>query len=88
MHPIRFGFCVPIFASPGGRLFRTANYPTLDTATTMAMAQEADTLGYDDLWVADHLMLGQDNAILEGWTTLAALAAITVIAQVLRILGL
>lgn len=55
MHPIRFGFCVPIFASPGGRLFRTANYPTLDTTTTMAMAQEADALGYHDLWVADHL---------------------------------
>jgi alkanesulfonate monooxygenase SsuD/methylene tetrahydromethanopterin reductase-like flavin-dependent oxidoreductase (luciferase family) len=77
MHPIRFGFCVPIFASPGGRLFRTANYAALDTATTMAMAQEADALGYDDLWVADHLMLGQDNAILEGWTTLAALAGMT-----------
>ena len=77
MHPIRFGFCVPIFASPGGRLFRTANYPSLDTATTMAMAQEADALGYDDLWVADHLMLGKDNAILEGWTTLSALAAST-----------
>ncbi len=77
MHPIRFGFCVPIFASPGGRLFRTANYPALDTATTMAIAQAADALGYDDLWVADHLMLGKENAILEGWTTLAALAGST-----------
>lgn len=81
MHPIRFGFCVPIFASAGGRLFRTANYATLDTATTMAMAQEADTLGYDSLWVADHLMLGRENAILEGWTTLAALAGSTRRAQ-------
>ena len=77
MQPIRFGFCVPIFASPGGHLFRTANYAALDTATTMAMAQAADDLGYDDLWVADHLMLGKDNAILEGWTTLAALAGMT-----------
>lgn len=77
MHPIRFGFCVPIFASPGGRLFRTANYATLDTAATMAMAQEADALGYDDLWVADHLMLGKENVILEGWTTLSALAGCT-----------
>jgi alkanesulfonate monooxygenase SsuD/methylene tetrahydromethanopterin reductase-like flavin-dependent oxidoreductase (luciferase family) len=81
MYPIRFGFCVPIFASPGGRLFRTANYATLDTATTMAMAQEADALGYDSLWVADHLMLGRENAILEGWTTLAALAGSTRRAQ-------
>lgn len=81
MHPIRFGFCAPIFASPGGRLFRTAGYATLDTATTMAMAQEADALGYDSLWVADHLTLGQANAILEGWTTLAALAGSTRHAQ-------
>jgi len=43
----------------------------------MAIAQEADALGYDDLWVADHLMIGQENAILEGWTTLAALASST-----------
>ncbi|MCB0141216.1 MAG: LLM class flavin-dependent oxidoreductase [Caldilineaceae bacterium] len=77
MHPIQFGFCVPIFASPGGRLFRTANYAALDASVTMRMAQEADALGYDALWVADHLMLGQDNAILEGWTTLAALAGAT-----------
>ncbi|MEZ4658625.1 MAG: LLM class flavin-dependent oxidoreductase [Caldilineaceae bacterium] len=27
--------------------------------------------------MADHLMLGKDNAILEGWTTLAALAGAT-----------
>ncbi|MEZ4868236.1 MAG: LLM class flavin-dependent oxidoreductase [Caldilineaceae bacterium] len=77
MHPIQFGFCVPVFASPGGRLFRTANYVALDTATTMEMAQVADVLGYDSLWVADHLMLGKNNAILEGWTTLAALAGST-----------
>ena len=77
MHPIQFGFCVPIFASAGGRLFRTANYAALNTAATMVMAQEADALGYDALWVADHLMLGRENAILEGWTTLAALAGAT-----------
>jgi alkanesulfonate monooxygenase SsuD/methylene tetrahydromethanopterin reductase-like flavin-dependent oxidoreductase (luciferase family) len=43
----------------------------------MDMAREADALGFDALWVADHLMLGKDNAILEGWTTLAALAGST-----------
>jgi len=31
-------------------------------------------LGFDSLWVADHLMLGKDEAILEGWTVLSALA--------------
>ncbi len=77
MFPIQFGYCLPIFAAPGGRLFRTPNFPALDAAAVMAAAREADALGYHALWVADHLMLGKDNAILEGWTTLAALAGAT-----------
>ncbi|MBC7811077.1 MAG: LLM class flavin-dependent oxidoreductase [Burkholderiales bacterium] len=77
MHPIQFGYCVPIFAWPGGQLFRTPNYAELDVSTTMRLAQTADALGYDSLWIADHLMLGKDEAIMEGWTTLAALAAST-----------
>ncbi|MEZ4868336.1 MAG: LLM class flavin-dependent oxidoreductase [Caldilineaceae bacterium] len=77
MQALQFGFCVPIFAAPGGRLFRTPNYPRLDVAATMQLAQLADTLGYHSLWVADHLMLGHENAIMEGWTTLAALAGTT-----------
>ncbi len=77
MFPIQFGYCVPIFAWPGGQLFRTPNYAELDVATTIALAQTADALGYDSLWVADHLMLGKDEAIMEGWTTLAALAGST-----------
>src|SRR5260221_8409382 len=77
MRPIQFGFCVPIFAWPGGGLFRTPNYPELSTANTMSLAQTADKLGYDSLWVADHLMLGKDQAILEGWTTRACLAGST-----------
>ena len=73
----QFGFCLPIFAAPGLGLFRTPGYPALDTATTMALAARAEALGYDSLWGADHLMLGEDDAILEGWTTLAALAGRT-----------
>lgn len=77
MFPIQFGFCVPIFAMPGPGLFRTPNYAALDAAVTMELARSADALGYDSLWVADHLMLGKDEAILEGWTVLAALAGST-----------
>lgn len=77
MPAIQFGFCVPIFAYPGGRLFRTPNYAKLDVTRTMHLARLADDLGYDSLWVADHLMLGHENAIMEGWTTLAALAGAT-----------
>lgn len=77
MPAIQFGFSVPIFAYPGGRFFRTPNYAKLDVSRTMQIARLADSLGYDSLWVADHLMLGHENAIMEGWTTLAALAGAT-----------
>ena len=77
MNTIRFGYCLPIFAAPGARLFRTPNYAQLDPVRTMELGVLADELGYDSLWVADHLMLGRDSAIMEGWTTLAALAGAT-----------
>ena len=77
MPPVQFGYCVPIFAYPGGRFFRTPNYAKLDVTRTLDLARLADRLGYDSLWVADHLMLGHENAIMEGWTTLAALAGST-----------
>jgi alkanesulfonate monooxygenase SsuD/methylene tetrahydromethanopterin reductase-like flavin-dependent oxidoreductase (luciferase family) len=77
MPATQFGYCVPIFAAPGGRLFRTPGLPALDVGVALHHAQLADELGYDSLWVADHLMLGQDQAILEGWTTLAAIAGAT-----------
>ena len=74
---IQFGFCPPIFAAPGNAFFRTPNYAELNTTATMDLARQADALGYDSLWVADHLMLGRDEAIMEGWTTLSALAGST-----------
>jgi alkanesulfonate monooxygenase SsuD/methylene tetrahydromethanopterin reductase-like flavin-dependent oxidoreductase (luciferase family) len=77
MHTVQFGFCLPIFAAPGARFFRTPNYTQLDPLKTLQLGQKADALGYDSLWVADHLMLGRDEAIMEGWTTLSALAGST-----------
>ena len=73
----RFGYCLPIFANPSAGLFRTPNYDHLDARTTLALGVKAEALGYDSLWVADHLMLGRDEAILEGWTTLSVLAGAT-----------
>ena len=77
MSKIQFGFCLPIFAAPGPNLFRTPGFATIDPAACMAMGKRADELGYDSLWVADHLMLGKDDANLEGWTVLCALAGAT-----------
>ena len=76
-HEICFGFCLPIFAAPGAGLFRTPGYQRLDAATTLQLGVTADRLGYDSLWVADHLFMGADDAILEGWTTLCTLAGAT-----------
>jgi alkanesulfonate monooxygenase SsuD/methylene tetrahydromethanopterin reductase-like flavin-dependent oxidoreductase (luciferase family) len=77
MPGIQFGYCLPIFAAPGAGLFRTPAYSHLDPRATLALGTLADILGYDSLWVADHLMLGHDDAILEGWTTISALAGAT-----------
>lgn len=77
MAEVRLGYCLPIFANPGAALFRTPGYERLHAGTTMELGYLADDLGYDSLWVADHLMLGVESAILEGWTVLAGLATRT-----------
>jgi alkanesulfonate monooxygenase SsuD/methylene tetrahydromethanopterin reductase-like flavin-dependent oxidoreductase (luciferase family) len=77
MPTIQFGVCLPIFACPGIQLFRTPGIASLDPSTVLPFGRAAEELGYDSLWVADHLMLGKDEAILEGWTVLAALAGAT-----------
>lgn len=73
----QFGYCLPIFANPSAALFRTPSYQQLDAGITLALGQRAEQLGFDSLWVADHLMLGKDEAILEGWTVLSALGGST-----------
>lgn len=77
MKSVQFGVCMPIFACPGVQLFRTPGISALDPATILPFGQLAERLGYDSLWVADHLMLGKGEAILEGWTVLSALAGAT-----------
>ena len=74
---IQFGFCVPIFANPGMAFFRTPCYERLDWPTTRAAVMECEALGFDSLFVADHVFLGRDGAIYEGWTLLAFLAGLT-----------
>jgi alkanesulfonate monooxygenase SsuD/methylene tetrahydromethanopterin reductase-like flavin-dependent oxidoreductase (luciferase family) len=68
---------VPVFANPGAAFFRTPNWTALDPVAAVDSAVEAEHLGYDSVWVADHLMHGFDDAILEGWTTLALIAGRT-----------
>ncbi|MEE9301571.1 MAG: LLM class flavin-dependent oxidoreductase [Alphaproteobacteria bacterium] len=74
---LKFGFCVPIFANPGMASFRTPCYERLDWPTTKDAILECERLGYDSVFVADHVFLGRDSAIYEGWTLLSALAGMT-----------
>lgn len=74
---MQFGFCVPCFANPGAAFFRTPAWTALDPAAAVAAGVLAEELGYDSLWMADHLMHGHDGGILEGWTTLCLLAGRT-----------
>src|SRR3712207_453572 len=63
--PVKFGVTLP-------QIKRT-------WAEAKAAAQEFEALGYDSLWVCDHLygVPAPDIPILEAWSELAAVAAIT-----------
>jgi len=74
---MKFGYCVPAFAMPGAGMFRTPNVADIRDVDVIGTAREAERLGFDSLWVCDHLMLGRDKAVLEGWTTLAMIAGAT-----------
>lgn len=77
MPEINFGFCIPIFANPGRATFRTPCFERLEWGPVRRAVLECEDLGYDSLFVGDHVFLGRDGAILECWTTLTALAALT-----------
>jgi alkanesulfonate monooxygenase SsuD/methylene tetrahydromethanopterin reductase-like flavin-dependent oxidoreductase (luciferase family) len=57
--------------------FRTPCYEKLDWEATRSAVLECEKLGYDSLFVADHVFLGRDGAIFEGWTLLSAFAGMT-----------
>ncbi len=82
MAEVRFGYCLPIFANPSAGLFRTPNLAVVNARETLDLGKYAEDLGFDSLWVADHLMLGKDEAVLEGWTMLSALGGVTARAQI------
>lgn len=56
---------------------RTPAWTELEPRAAVEAAVEAERLGYDSVWMADHLMHGHDGAILEGWTTLCVIAGRT-----------
>jgi F420-dependent oxidoreductase-like protein len=71
---LKFGLQVPSFTYPGGT---TAIGPTLER-----IVRTADEVGFDSLWVMDHFFqirsVGPaEEPMLEGWTALGWMAALT-----------
>jgi alkanesulfonate monooxygenase SsuD/methylene tetrahydromethanopterin reductase-like flavin-dependent oxidoreductase (luciferase family) len=62
---------------PGPAYFRTPAWTDLEPVRAVEAAVEAERLGYDSIWMADHLIHGHDGGILEGWTTLSVIAGRT-----------
>jgi alkanesulfonate monooxygenase SsuD/methylene tetrahydromethanopterin reductase-like flavin-dependent oxidoreductase (luciferase family) len=69
---MKVGFCLPAGDDPDA----IAGY-----ARVRSMARRAEALGFDSVWVSDHLLFrfpGEaESGLLEGWTVLAALAEAT-----------
>ncbi len=72
MSKVKFGVFLPFYA-----------FQNAETATSVQLfnrvrdvALDCERLGYDSVWIDDHLMF-QKTPILECWTTLSALAAVT-----------
>jgi len=67
---VSFGVFVPFYA------FRDAVVPSLMFSRVRDVVLECERLGYDCVWLDDHLMF-QNRPILECWTALAALSSVT-----------
>ncbi len=74
---LKFGFCLPIFAGWGDTHPRTPLVKRVDADDLRNSVLAAENLGFETLWVVDHLIMGRDNAILEGWTTMCWAAGLT-----------
>ncbi len=71
--PLKVGINLP--TTEGAMMGKTARWADL-----LAIASRAEALGFDSLWVPDHLLVRwqeQTRGIWECWSLLAALAAVT-----------
>jgi len=61
---------MPTYAS--GRDYDCPLYEKIDWNLTRGIVKRCEQLGYDSVWVPDHMMLGRNQAILDGWMALSA----------------
>ncbi|MEM2905827.1 MAG: LLM class flavin-dependent oxidoreductase [Candidatus Bathyarchaeia archaeon] len=77
MARIEFGWALPTFAGSRDTHIDDPCYEEVDWDLTRDTVLLCEELGFDSAWVADHLILGREGEILEVWTVMTALAAIT-----------
>jgi len=82
MGTIRIGWFVATYGGGQGRDYpeHFVDYPACRTPGYESIRDGVilcENLGFDSVWMADHLIFGRDGAILECWTTLAAMASLT-----------
>jgi alkanesulfonate monooxygenase SsuD/methylene tetrahydromethanopterin reductase-like flavin-dependent oxidoreductase (luciferase family) len=72
--PLKVGLYLPTFDQPW------AQTPAPRWGELLAAARHAEAVGFDSLWVPDHLLISDDGerlGVWEAWSLLAALAAAT-----------
>jgi len=74
---VRFGWAAPSFAGSGDAHIDTPCIERIRDEEVRDAAILCEELGFHSFWLADHLILGRGGAILECWTMLSAVAALT-----------
>src|SRR5215210_1086453 len=72
--PLKVGFFLTAFDQPW------VETPAAGWGELLTAARRAEEIGFDSLWVPDHLLVSDDGerlGVWEGWSLLAALAAAT-----------
>jgi alkanesulfonate monooxygenase SsuD/methylene tetrahydromethanopterin reductase-like flavin-dependent oxidoreductase (luciferase family) len=76
-YDVEFGFALPIFPGGGDSHPRTPLLQGIDWPLLRNTISASEKLGFTSVWVADHVMLGLNNSILECWTTLSAVSSLS-----------
>ncbi len=74
---IKFGVSLPLFAGAGDAHPRTPMLEQMDARRLAEFVKQVEAFRYDSLWIADHLILGKDSAILECWSVASWAAGLT-----------
>jgi alkanesulfonate monooxygenase SsuD/methylene tetrahydromethanopterin reductase-like flavin-dependent oxidoreductase (luciferase family) len=75
---VKFGIWLPIYG--GWLIGAPIEEPEISYRYVDKVAQEAEEIGYDSLWIAGHLLnprKGEQVGALEAWTTITAIARCT-----------